>query len=381
MRIRCAIVMIMAGVVCGGCGGKPEQKAGSRPKSTLGTQDAHGSQPATREPAPPASMPGPSPLSAHSSASQPSTSSGWTAETRKVKVGTSKGEIEKAITYYSNSLGMKLVRINAGTFTMGSRDSAEEVVKKGTGHISTFVDEHPQHRVTIGKGFRLYMGAHEVRISDYLAFLNSNGDDSGVDFDHESCPIRRVRSRYSMKKMKGRFWGDARQPMVMVNWKGAVLFCQWLSRKEGRAYRLPTEAEWEYVCRAGTTTPFTFGETISTDQANYDGRRAYGPGRDGVYRGATLRVGRLRANAWGLYDVHGNVEEWCADWSGPWYYEKSPDTDPTGPDHAAHRILRGGSWAHVPRDCRSASRSGAKPDMAFYMVGFRVVCQLPASDE
>ena len=117
---------------------------------------------------------------------------------------------------------------------------------------------------------------------------------------------------------------------------------------------LPTEAEWEYACRAGTTTPFHFGETISTDQANYDGNFTYGNGKKGVYREKTTPVGSFPANAWGLYDMHGNVWQWCQDWYGD--YPQKDVVDPQGPEKGEVRVLRGGSWISDPQYCRSAFR-------------------------
>ena len=151
-----------------------------------------------------------------------------------------------------------------------------------------------------------------------------------------------------------------------------------MSEKDGNAYRLPTEAEWEYACRAGTTTPFHFGDMISTDQANYDGQQAYGKGREGiyreqtmpvggfalsadaadaawsVYRAQTMPVGSFPANSWGLYDMHGNVWEWCADGFEP--YTEKDLTDPQERHKDDGRVVRGGSWFYAPRYCRSAYR-------------------------
>ena len=127
-----------------------------------------------------------------------------------------------------------------------------------------------------------------------------------------------------------------------------------MREKDKKSYRLPTEAEWEYACRAGTTTPFHFGETISTDQANYNGNFTYGNGKKGVYRKKTTPVGSFPANAWGLYDMHGNVWQWCQDWYGD--YPQKDVVDPQGPEKGEYRVLRGGSWSNDPRYCRSAYR-------------------------
>jgi formylglycine-generating enzyme required for sulfatase activity len=158
------------------------------------------------------------------------------------------------------------------------------------------------------------------------------------------------------------FKGSDRLPVEEVSWND----CQEFFRKAGGGLRLPTEAEWEYACRAGTTTPFNTGETISTDEANYE--RSY---LDGIGRkGGTVEVGSFRANAWGVFDMHGNVWEWCSDWYGP--YPSGLVTDPTGAASGAKRVLRGGSWHLNPRKCRSALRGRDAPDNRNDNFGLRV---------
>ena len=138
-------------------------------------------------------------------------------------------------------------------------------------------------------------------------------------------------------------------------------------------YRLPTEAEWEYACRAATTTWFYFGDTISTAQANYDGNHVYGNGHKGVYREKTMPVGSFAPNAFGLYDMHGNVWEWCADWYAKDYYPRRPSKDPQGPGTGRSRVLRGGSWNSGPADCRSARRNCSLATYSDLNCGFRVM--------
>jgi formylglycine-generating enzyme required for sulfatase activity len=173
-----------------------------------------------------------------------------------------------------------------------------------------------------------------------------------------------------------RYKGDQR-PVDQVSWNDATEFCRRLSERTGRTYTLPSEAQWEYACRAGTTTPFHFGATISKELANYDGRQAYGDGPVGEYRQQTTDVARFPANAWGLHDMHGNVWEWCADhWHAsyvgapedgrPWLEEIAPE--------GKELLLRGGSWFLFPRDCRSAYRSWDPPDSRGNGGGFRVCC-------
>jgi formylglycine-generating enzyme required for sulfatase activity len=165
----------------------------------------------------------------------------------------------------------------------------------------------------------------------------------------------------------------AQNPVEMVSWDDAADFCKKLSAKTGTVVQLPTEAQWEYACRAGTKAPFNTGETINTDQANFDGNYTYGNGAKGDYRQKTTTVGSFKPNAFGLYDMHGNVCQWCADWFEENYYGRSPKADPTGPADGTLRVLRGGSWNGRPWYCRSALRSGASPGARDGYGGFRVV--------
>jgi len=191
-----------------------------------------------------------------------------------------------------------------------------------------------------------------------------------------------------------RFKGDNR-PIERVSWYDAIEFCARLAKATGKRYRLPSEAQWEYACRAGTTTPFHFGETLSTDIANYDGNRTYGSGVKGVYRKETTPVGQFKvANAFGLYDMHGNVWEWCAD---PWHenYNGAPSDgrvwDKNDNDYQNYvvdnlvkflntkewRVLRGGSWCYGLDYCRCALRVRDVPVSLHYVSGFRVSCPPP----
>jgi formylglycine-generating enzyme required for sulfatase activity len=233
-----------------------------------------------------------------------------------------------------HGVSMKLVLIPAGKFLMGSPKTEE---KRDS--------DDGQHPVTISKAF--YLGTTEVTQKQYQAVMGSNpstlkGDDL---------------------------------PVEKVSWNDAVEFCKKLSQKEGKAYRLPTEAEWEYACRAGTSTPFHTGATISTDQANYDGKYTYGNGVKGVSRQKAVAVGSFKPNPWGLYDMHGNVFEWCSDWYGK--YPQGEATDPTGPKQGALRVLRGGSARDVPAACRSAHRSKNSPNGRYNLIGFRVALDVP----
>ena len=135
---------------------------------------------------------------------------------------------------------------------------------------------------------------------------------------------------------------------------------------------MPTEAEWEYACRADTTTPFAFGAALSSERANFDGNHPYGAAERGPHRQRTSKVGSYRTNPWGLYDMHGNVWEWCADWYAAGYYADSPEHDPAGPPRGTWRVLRGGSWNNSGHLCRAARRNKYAPDFRNDAIGFRV---------
>jgi formylglycine-generating enzyme required for sulfatase activity len=175
---------------------------------------------------------------------------------------------------------------------------------------------------------------------------------------------------------------DRLLPVERVSWEDAMEFCRRLRQRTGRFYTLPSEAQWEYACRGGTSTPFAFGETLSDELANYDASETYGNGLKGKNRKQTTPVGMFPANAWGLQDMHGNVLEWCLDdWHGS--YEGAPVNGSAWVDGAEgkstkgkeeRKLLRGGSWYLYPWNCRSAYRYLSQPDDALISIGFRVVC-------
>jgi formylglycine-generating enzyme required for sulfatase activity len=238
-------------------------------------------------------------------------------------------KVAKLLKTMKNKIGMELVLIPAGKFTMGSPPSED----------GRFHNEHA-HEVEITKPF--YMGKFEVTKGEFAEFVRAKG------------------------------WANAgtgatdRHPVANVSWEDAVAFCDWLSQKEGKKYRMPTEAEWEYSCRAGTTTRFHSGDSEASLKkvANYwdSGPRT------------TVPVGTLEPNAWGLHDMHGNVWEWCQDWYDANYYKNSPKKDPECTSAGASRVLRGGSFLFEPRRCRAAYRYFYEPAYRFDGVGFRVVC-------
>ncbi|MFH7245683.1 MAG: formylglycine-generating enzyme family protein [Spirulina sp.] len=256
-----------------------------------------------------------------------------------------------------NSIGLDMVLIPDGTFLMGSpEDELERTDAEG-----------PQHEVTVPTFF---MGRFPITQAQWRAVAQLEQVDQKLDPD------------------PSRFKGDNR-PVEQVSWYDATEFCARLSQLTGRDYRLPSEAEWEYACRAGTTTPFHFGETITTDLANYRGvdddsfnwKGNYGQGPKGIYRKETTEVGSFPPNAFGLQDMHGNVWEWCQD---HWHsnYEGDPPTDGSAWLFSAERkskddiscVLRGGSWLFFPWNCRSAYRLNNNPDARYHNGGFRVVC-------
>jgi formylglycine-generating enzyme required for sulfatase activity len=161
-------------------------------------------------------------------------------------------------------------------------------------------------------------------------------------------------------------------PAIYVTWNDAMEYCRKLSLKDGRNYRLPTEAEWEYACRAGSTTMYSFGDDARRlGEHSWHDKTAYSVGKKYAHR-----VSLKKANAWGLYDIHGNVSEWCLDWFDRGYYEKSPSIDPQGPASGSSRVLRGGSWGIEAMRCRSSCRLAAIPGHGSDLSGFRVVSEL-----
>ena len=240
---------------------------------------------------------------------------------------------------------LEMVQIPKGTFLMGAAEGEEEADN----------DEYPQHSVTVPEFF---LGKYLVTQGQWCAVARGLPK---IEHDLDPDPSS--------------FKGDT-HPVERVNWYEAVEFCQRLSQATGRDYRLPSEAEWEYACRAGTTTPFAFGELITTDVANYDGNYTYGQSPKGEYREQTTPVGSFPANGFGLYDMHGNVYEWCFD---GWHdnYEGAPtDGSPWVTGKEQKRLLRGGSWNLNPRYCRSAFRNWYSPDYRVFNIGFRVCCSV-----
>jgi formylglycine-generating enzyme required for sulfatase activity len=248
---------------------------------------------------------------------------------------------------------MKLAYIPSGEFMMGSPKSEQEKCKREPTELDL---ESPlretQHEVEITKGF--YLGTFEVTQEEYQAVTGKN---------------------------PSKFKRGARLPVENVSWDEAKAFCEKLSKKEGKPYRLPSEAEWEYACRAGTQTAYHNGPMISTEQANYLGDEPSAFAQKAVPRLKTTPVGSFAANAWGLHDMHGTVSELCEDCFDEEFefYRNSPARDPLNTQWAYDRVVRGGSWMHPPLDCRSAARncdaSGGHWIGPSGFQGFRVVLE------
>jgi formylglycine-generating enzyme required for sulfatase activity len=243
---------------------------------------------------------------------------------------------------YTNSIGMKLVRIEPGRFAMGfgNKNLPKKIATEKEQFPNGDFDEHPTHEVIITRPF--YIGVYEVTNKQYELF----------DPEH-----KKLRSKDSLSK-------DNNDAVTNVNWYDAQAFCQWLSDKEGLLYRLPTEAEWEYACRAGTTAPYHTGEMPPKEFSKKSK--------------SSLMVGQTTPNPWGLYDMHGNIEEWCYDWYGP--YGPEAQVNPVGRVSGDFRVTRGGSHSTPPYYLRSANRLGTIPEDKHLLIGFRVVLgRMPAT--
>ncbi|NET47515.1 MAG: formylglycine-generating enzyme family protein [Merismopedia sp. SIO2A8] len=244
---------------------------------------------------------------------------------------------------------LEMLLISGSTFEMGSPPTEE----------GREFSEGPQHPVTVPTFF---LGRYPVTQSQW----------------EQVSQFKPVNSDVVLRENPSRFSGrdDSRnRPVERVTWYESVEFCDRLSANTGRNYRLPSESEWEYACRGGTTTPFYCGETITTEIANYDGRRSYGRGPEGEYIRETTPIDHFKmANPFCLSDMHGNVWEWCLDhWHDSYNGAPANGSAWTTGGRSYRRVVRGGSWYYDSRDCRSASRSHSLPDTRDYTLGFRVV--------
>ncbi|MGE3803655.1 MAG: SUMF1/EgtB/PvdO family nonheme iron enzyme [Gemmataceae bacterium] len=268
----------------------------------------------------------------------------------------------------TNKLGMKMMLIPAGSFQMGS----------AKGEVGRLADEGPQHKVTLSKPF--YMGSHEVTVGEFRKFADAAR--FRTQAEREGGAVRWTPGRKDSDppdpKCNWRNPGYNQtddDPVVCVSWNDVQAFCRWMTDQEGKTYRLPTEAEWEYACRGGTSTPYSFGSTCTSTDINCNGAYPYGVGTKGPNRQRPVRVGTFKANDFGLFDMHGNVWEWCGDFYEKEYYGKSPSTDPQGPLSSDFRVVRGGSWAEGAVSSRSAARGPGPPGYRDNRAGFRVVLE------
>jgi formylglycine-generating enzyme required for sulfatase activity len=257
---------------------------------------------------------------------------------------------------FTNTVGMKFVRVGRGSFLMGAPNGEKQAE----------TDETPQHKVEITKDF--YLAIHEVTQKQYKAVMGTNpGECSATGVNRD--------------RVKGMITDDF--PVEMVTWNDATAFVKKLNAVSAEAafrvrYRLPTEAEWEYACRGGpdaSDKPFHFDkptDSISSTQANFDGGSPYDGGARGVRLGRTCKVGSYKPNKLGLYDMHGNVWEWCSDWFVASDYRDSPLKDPLGPGTGTLRAFRGGSYIDGGDRCRVANRAGKEPTFCSGVIGFRV---------
>jgi len=257
-----------------------------------------------------------------------------TAPLQKKAAEQAKMPLEKTIDLGSD-VNMVLVYIPAGEFEMGSPAT----------ELERYSDEG-QHHIKLAKAF--YMGKFEVTQLQYRILMNENNS---------------------------KFGGD-KLPIENLNWYEAGRFLKKLSDKTGLKFRLPTEAEWEYACRAGTATAFNTGTTLDSDFANYNAKTAYADGLTGKYLARTIEVGSYQPNAFGLYDMHGNVWEWCSDIYEENYYKISPLIDPKGPQEGSSRVIRGGAWDEKAYKCRSADRGYRKVKADKANIGFRAVLDI-----
>ena len=254
-------------------------------------------------------------------------------------------DVQNSAPSFENSLGMGFAKVVPGTFRMGSTPT--ELCRKA---------DEEAHVVVISKPF--WIGIHPVTQKQFMTVMNRNP--SAAKHNGENRPVE------------------------SVSWDEATEFCRRLAdcpaeRAGGRKYRLPTEAEWEYACRAGTQTAYAFGDQLSPQQANLGGTKYNTRRSPGVYRGRITDIGEYPGNAWGVFDMHGNVWEWCEDFYAPDYGIGSPNkeaqTDPKGPASGKERVIKGGCWSSSEAtDCRSARRGKLGQRLAKDTIGFRVVC-------
>ena len=300
-----------------------------------------------------------------------------------------------------NSLGMKFVRLPAGEFLMGSDETPEALARDYPAYerkrFVELADEAPVHQVRISRDF--YLGQHEVTVGQFRQFIDASGytpesiadGTGGYGYNRAYDPATSKRGdafegrdpKYSWRNPG--FAQDDTHPVLNVTWNDAVAMSRWLSRHEGKTYRLPTEAEWEYACRAGSNTRYYNGNapqpllqianTFDADAApHWPAWQAFAlPGRDG--HAFTAPAGSFAPNAFGLHDMLGNAWEWTADWHDENYYAQSPPTDPQGPADGSVRVRRGGSWHTWPLYARCSYRNWNSAETRYTLVGMRLLLE------
>jgi len=260
--------------------------------------------------------------------------------------------------YFENGLSLwreplidlEFVWLEGGCFQMGQSLQEKQTLTEEAGELKYhefYADELPQHKVCVD-GF--WLARHEITRLQWQQLMATSPFPVDVPKDH---------------------------PATNISWLMSMDFIVVLNGIAKENFRLPTEAEFEYGIRAGTSTPFSTGKTISTDQANYNGLYVYGNSRKGAYLEKTAQVKSYPANSYGLFDMHGNVWEWCSDWYDKGYYINSPVNNPGGPETGKKKVMRGGSWFTAPRSVRSANRRGLEPNIALEDSGFRLVVKRP----
>lgn len=292
------------------------------------------------------------------------------------------------------NVSMKLVLIPAGKFVMGSSDEEQvrlrnEADAAGSRAGNWFKHEGPLHEVTISKPF--YMGVYHVIRGQFTAFTcdscyRTEDEGWGWAIAIDGNGVEGLVGGASWKKPG--FEQTDEHPVVCVSRNDAVAFCKWLSKKTGKTVTLPTEARWEYACRAGTTTAYQWGDNpdegkgwCNAADQSYTKRFTHSKlpfsWDDGYF--FTSPVGKFKPNAFGLYDMHGNAIQWCSDFYDANYYTNEKSVDPQGPRSGLYYVLRGGSWSGIPRYCRSANRTRSSPQGGSCVVGFRVVVEIEES--
>lgn len=316
-----------------------------------------------------------------------------------ISFASAKDEKNSPLVEKTTSIGLKLVRIPAGEFMMGGAEPAEALAAAFSAYkrpAEYFKDEYPRHRVKITKPF--YLGRSEVTIGEFKKFVAESGYKTQAETD-EGADTPRGTGGWGYNAETGKMEGRDRrfnwknpgfeqaddQPVLDVTWYDAVEFCKWLGKKEGKTFRLPTEAEWEYACRAGTQSRYNVGDdpaalTKNANVLNDVGRSEFPHvheldiPKNGKHK-FTAPVAGFAPNPFGLYDMHGNVWEWCADWYGEDYYAHSPVEDPQGPKEGTKRVRRGGAWNSFPLWARASFRNWNVPQSRCVNLGFRVLME------